>query len=549
MANGNITEHTATAGVTTPVPDATAAPVDAGTKEHSEATGPNPTKRQAKTRTTKAQRARHPLFVLIACLCYLSMALSFVHNGLHGVRAILQPRLRDANFLARAYTTKHRWELSLNMHLETLVSTPLEKHSFEDHDECLARGITLADAHFGDFPYDIYPDILNATMEWVEDNCAKLIFTPQVHPEPGSYTLLRASWATITEKSQTVIHVLKNYGSRIKNWLETNWLGKEPHAHHEVQVQHSAGHEQESFKRPLLMPHRFKLVCGDSPVCHLEYNPPAEHAALLKKATEDVVKDAQRKAVALSTYTAATDNVLYWNKAAQWISIPLEIVAILTLTAALWYGDSPDRSTAVSVKGVGLVMRKLIAEIYYKDMQVLLFLIVQIICIPPMCGERTFPPGRTSENVVVLSIMSGVGLIIPFFFPFPSLFPSKDRVENIVCFVGAVVELYNVLRESEDGVSNAKDEKITEDDSPADGGRRHTPSSDSKLPRRQISPETSLQQDIEEERQAMREELAERNEEGGWQEARGERPMKEMELGSDTSSEWSVVEQWQIPSA
>ncbi|KAF1962170.1 hypothetical protein CC80DRAFT_569875 [Byssothecium circinans] len=496
----------------------------------------------------KASRTRRPLFVILACLTWLLIGLINLQLGLHGVIGIFEADLDAA--AARYYALKdsHMQDQFVHGRLRSLLSQSLHRRSFETHKECLARAITLADAHYLDVvPYQEYPDVLNSTIDWAEDNCGKIMFSPLVH-SPHLKILLRL---TVT-KMGDVARWVKDAGVNIVSWFADVVIRKD-----DVKTLGPAEDvlasqkEAQGIAHELLhMPPSFSLDCS-GPVCRLSYNAPSSSSAD-RTTSKQKVEAAWKRVLRIETFLFGTCKSLCMvTKVFTRLLIAQAVVSIFVIVEDF---SNPPCSSEHPLMDLLYQCANQVATVHCsrcipRVRNVRLLVVQTILCVVRLGGffATSLPDGNGIMRWLTLwyidtFIIVGIGMVLFFLTPMPE--------ENIGNVVDAIKELYSILRstgdhpasrDSSSAVPLPSSDKSDQLCSPA----KVSPTSSSNKPKPsplKLSLTTTLQEDIEQVLVAM-------NVDSGSDIDPGSEAGSDCSLDSDTDlnseprSDWSVVEE------
>jgi hypothetical protein len=302
----------------------------------------------AKGNKMNTRRSYTPLLLSIASLCWLSLGLLGVEVGLRGVRDIVILRMQDATDVYNATRNEYTAKVMIEHRLEALQSYSLEPSFLETHTQCLARAITFADKAYSALPYGRYPAIVNATTEWAEDTCGKLVFTPQI----AQPSVLWKSVRTVRETTMHAYQWAKKASIDSVSWV-TKWILSrlsrqdliEQFEHRQMQEEFERTLQEWSTLNDVLsqkalerridlakealsvqLPPHYALNCSGSLVCRLSYKANSSLGSALTHSDIQKANEAAETAIRLSVY----DQCLI--KASSWV---LHILLLVLLVQAV----------------------------------------------------------------------------------------------------------------------------------------------------------------------------------------------------------------------
>jgi hypothetical protein len=136
--------------------------------------------------------------------------------GLLCISALTGVRLERAQLELQVQTNVMRQETLLYSQLDFILESRMDWVPRESHEECLNRGLEIANYHLLDRGFD-YEDIRRQTMDWVEDNCGRLMYTPQIFTpfqtspvmnyagiRSRSYLLIEKAYSLLKERASSI---------------------------------------------------------------------------------------------------------------------------------------------------------------------------------------------------------------------------------------------------------------------------------------------------------------------------------------------------------
>ncbi|KAJ4370235.1 alpha,alpha-trehalase nth1 [Didymella sp. IMI 355093] len=244
----------------------------------------------------KAQYSRPRFLTLIACVSYLLFHLMGIHIGLRSIQGYTEPRLQYAKVQLDATYQALVDDVLLDVRFNNLYETALHRRNKEtNYEDCLARGLHEASHVFGSLDFTSNPQIRNQTADWVQSNCDRLFYTPQVHSLKSSK--LRVQTEMIR---QAIEELLRRVRCRLAI-LQYKLQGGNPRLAAKpflVRIPIKANNRPHVLPD---MPYGFSLERQDQTRCRLVYSGPTTPDKT-SKTLKDAVSDA-RKEVDKWSYT------------------------------------------------------------------------------------------------------------------------------------------------------------------------------------------------------------------------------------------------------
>jgi hypothetical protein len=278
----------------------------------------------------KAQYSRPRFLTLIACVSYLLFHLMGVHIGLRTIQGYTEPRLQHAKVQLDATYRALVDDVLLDVRFNNLYETALQRRNKEtNYEDCLARGLHEANHVFGRLDFTSNPNIRNQTADWVQSNCDRLFYTPQVHSLKTSRLRVQTE-----EIRQAIEQLLRRVRYRLAI-LGYKLQGDNPRLAAKPFLVRTP---IKANNRPRVlpdMPYGFSLECQDQTRCRLVYSGPTAPDKTFRT-PKDAVSDA-RKEVEKWSYTHKFERmyrVLNFMRRPLAVLQPLLIMCYLLATMA-----------------------------------------------------------------------------------------------------------------------------------------------------------------------------------------------------------------------
>jgi len=155
----------------------------------------------------KARGAHHPLLVIFVLFTIATTGLVSINLGLWITVQALTTYLHSVEGHYASATASSNVCYLMESRRDKLLSSSLSIRIFETHPECLVRAINTAHNNYYLLPYEDNQEILNDTITWAEEQCAKRAFALQILPHSRDF--LSRAWGTVTETTGTAFKSMK----------------------------------------------------------------------------------------------------------------------------------------------------------------------------------------------------------------------------------------------------------------------------------------------------------------------------------------------------
>ena len=443
----------------------------------------------------KTKRSQSRILALLACVSYLLFHFLGVDLGVRLVMGYAEPRLHQAEVQRQAATSGLTRERLLHLKLDSLMDTTMDQCHMESYENCLVRGLYKADAVFLGLDFTQYPDVRNQTVEWITNNCGRIMHTPQLFTPKASKVwaqrVSRLRW--LAEKA----FELFRYKTALLwcGWTKANpRLTTKPRLAENPVVTKATCKIARSSKILTEMPFGFTLDCGGF-LCRLVYAGPSNSTfdgqtfeQSLVKAHKDIKK-----------WTWPFERVLYISS--YMIALLSLLQSLLGIVFLLMFTHSQPQSRSKlplskRITGIWLPICNSMAHLQGNE-QLIIALIINTALYALLRWELVY---MASEFAIPL-LPVGTGLCAFHALEVLAFFdPVSTREESIRNFWRSIKEMYlitqghNVPRKTlqKRPYSDHKSTRVPADSKPA-----------SMVALRFISPLTSFSEDIQQERRAM----------------------------------------------
>jgi len=240
---------------------------------------------------SKVKRSRPHIINILLCFIFASTSLLAITTSLVGSLHILEDRMLHLQADVESAKGRNVVERIVQKKADALTRIHLPLRMFENHTECLARGINVAYARF--IPYDFaeYSDVREQTITWIEDSCAK-VFSPQPR-RPQKQELLATAWQLCTQEVGDLVQFMKHRLGRARHWILGKWIRENtsPHSQTHILNDHNEKpvHGARQFHLPYShigmmkstasLPPSIRLASCETSRCHLTYVPQLKHSS------------------------------------------------------------------------------------------------------------------------------------------------------------------------------------------------------------------------------------------------------------------------------
>ncbi|KAF2643744.1 hypothetical protein P280DRAFT_546648 [Massarina eburnea CBS 473.64] len=447
------------------------------------------------TYKSKTSQARKPILVIIACITFLLIGLPIMQLGLYGVHGAFTTRYEAETARYQALKDDHIKDQFVHGRLRSLLSMSLDRRYFETHEECLSRAINFADAHYQDVvPYQGYANILNSTVDWAEDNCGKLMFSPQIYRSRSELL-----FHNVVTRFEDAYRWVKDTGNNAFAWVVKlvvpkgdggeKTIASAEHAHAPANNVRINGIDIASLR----LPPDFEFDCS-GPVTRLRYNAPTDSST--DRATKEKVEAARESVSCIRSFdrvlTESVDRIMYLQLAL----VTIQALFIIFAMPELFDRECP--AATHTVKGVFVRTSQYAAvhsplctyqrrSIRLFGLQFLLVVSTMVPCILGHCGDF-------ADWLNVPMVIIGFGMLVTFF-----IRHGDNSQENVGSFLGAFKDLYIIVR-------SKQPRKVPGCGSSLPFPKRRASTASSMSSRRPITPKTTLQEDIAQALQDLRRE-------------------------------------------
>jgi len=296
----------------------------------------------------KLSRAFPRLLLFITCLTFIVTALSGINLGLLMGSKYIELKYKTAADKTNAHNTTLGAKTMLYSELDALVSHPLPRVFLESYEECLVRGLHVANYDLSGRCFE-YEDMREKVVEWTTEACHRQKFTPQVIIKaPTPKQRLEQHWADFQYRSihtvETVVGCFKHFKQKmhrfyislnIANVLEKGLGGSkkddEPSAFQEDTVDIITNGA--AFPAALF---GFQLDCEPSQPCRLTYTPSSNSSTTHAEDTiisPTHLEHLHRQMDTLSSIRANVEKVTYVTIPLFAIFFGLQLILIAWTTA------------------------------------------------------------------------------------------------------------------------------------------------------------------------------------------------------------------------
>lgn len=292
-----------------------------------------------------AKLARPHVLTLLYGLVFLSTMFMGLSSAYKESSKHIESHLeiaRDESFgLFLAYSA----DLDLDDRLDKVLNTQLSNNSPESYEDCLVRGLQVADQQLLGRAYHGW-DTVHKTFDWALVNCGRLHHVPQLsqptvhHASPKRWAQTTYRARRITEKTRTLItHQITSFQT---------WLSKHTGAR-SLKTPEPARTETPRYPRPGSTEHTtrflslgFVLKCDKLSSCHLMYTPSVHEPSHKARISSDCIQVAESLAE-VTSLRKAYDLRRFKQHLMAWIATSLFGLGLVTsysyLIFVIWTCD------------------------------------------------------------------------------------------------------------------------------------------------------------------------------------------------------------------
>lgn len=394
---------------------------------------------------TKAERARTPLLVLIASLAYICTMFTTMSIGLQEISGNLKPKLADAKLALRAESSLLYRETFLQTRLDKLLDSRMSRSFMESLDDCLTRGLQEANVELIGLGFQ-YPHIRNATINWVEDNCHRLHFTPQVS-NPTTHQAVMTQWARTTYRTRNIVEgtlsIIKQRALVAKQRADLIWnrfFGKTI-TESVVPEQQTANSVKQHITQPPLakMPFGFGVVCGETGlICRITY--PRTAGQPPDKATISHESIARKKHTVKEVSNYLVKSAVF-RQLMHALALYSVLPEVLLIAAYLFAGICAEERTSTHIRDRKASEPRFTKEEVYAGGSVALQLVTMLAHIVTENLSGQGDASKCFTGIIMLLLSSSMFIAV--------LYPNA-QVENVVNIHKSIKALYTILQDRDD---------------------------------------------------------------------------------------------------
>ncbi|KAF1849380.1 uncharacterized protein K460DRAFT_415758 [Cucurbitaria berberidis CBS 394.84] len=405
----------------------------------------------------KAERARPRIMIIIACLAYLATALLAINIGLLNISNFIEPRLALAESETQAESFGIVRERMRLIRLEKLLAGQLSRMSMESHEECLARGLQAAHKIHDGFQY---ADVRNQTMDWVMENCGRLLYTPQV-ADPSLQQTVLAHLTHTSNRGRQIAEEAVSFVKQKAHWILHRLFSTDLAQDDSARIEYVQAHDQfpKSSNNPLpriQMPFGFDLACEDYSPCRLIYphkstNPYSKPTFTIVKFRASAHKFAELSIVKarLDTLRAAFDMLVFVLVLAYGCLIVIYIRVKAFKPAQIIL---PATSLEEGQSILSIIMLLISREDKYLFGSLALEVVSSLLYCSTLYASRT--GGKLSMIWGLFMSMVGLSMMASFLVP-------SSQLEDIFMISKSAKELWLIMQDREIPGSASKEKKVT----------------------------------------------------------------------------------------
>lgn len=451
--------------------------------------------KMARVSPIKTKHSQPRILALLACISYLLFHFLGLDLGVRLIIGYTEPRLHQAEVQLQAATSGLIRERLLHLELDSLLSTTMDQCHMESYENCLVRGLYEVNTVFLGMDFMQYADIRNTTMEWITNNCGRIMHTPQLFTSGASnrWTQTANMFRWLAEKTLELFRCKTTL-------LWCKWTQATPRLATKTRLVAKPNITKTACKTanltgvPAEMPFGFTLECG-GPLCRLVYSEPSNSTTdgqtfieVIAKAHKDINK-----------WTWPFGRVLWINSyMIALLSFLQSLLGVVFLFVIILSRPQSRSKLSLSemIAGTWPLIYNTIASLQ-EDEQLVIGLIINTTLYALLHWELAYMTSEFDRPLLPV----GIGLcafhvfeVIAFFNPISTRRESMRNLWRSMKEMYLIAKGHNFPRKAprRRSYSSYKDTHASADSKPA-----------SVVALRFISPLTSLFEDIQQERKAM----------------------------------------------
>ncbi|USP78201.1 uncharacterized protein yc1106_05475 [Curvularia clavata] len=471
-------------------------------------------------RETRLERARPHVMLLAASLIYLTTALLAFQISIASVSNLKRTEYERVDDELRAHSSALRKEKIVYSRLDDLLSTRLRRNLMETHEECLVRG--LKEAHYELIGLGFqYPDVREKITEWVTEECGRLQHSPQVVSEkPTPQEAVVTYWTNVSYRARRVAEETLFLIRQKLGWVFNRLVGSSQHEEASLRTDSATTDEVNHTNEPVLparflppVPFGFALQCQSGHSCRLVY--PGDSTIHINQphVSPELLDKLRKRRKQLLTFGCTLD---WFRKAVATVSCVMHYFEILFhFLCILMYGpciaNSMVNKSHSSLTGPKEETIYLVKSLMLEHFSAALL---------SLLGRKPRLFSSMSSAFPFALLFASIGLNMVLKLLTPGL-----QLESVINMYTSIRDLYSIIRDSD----TAEEELTTKASTDGKGkqvppknkfgagtsssGKEKAPSSTDVCPpskphHRLANPETTVEQDIEDARQIMRQACA-----------------------------------------
>ncbi|KAI8943229.1 hypothetical protein NX059_001251 [Plenodomus lindquistii] len=326
----------------------------------------------------------------------------------------------------------------------------------ESYEQCLGRGLLVAERKVFQIGFQ-YPDIREDVMNWTEENCGRLIHSPQVVTS-NKEQLVMKWWAKKAHQSRRILRVVASSITRSTKWICSKSVGRifprvaricqeSPLAEESKDLSNTV---KTQLPRPI-MPFGFDLNCTTSPPCHLTYSRANPVSSDKTAALPEMLTSLNHIAVKLRKMqngllsTSITSYHVAWILAKVLLMTGLMSLVSLLLVPQLQSVIGLDQKAILSWRNLQYKMISLILGSFFMGLLTALTL--------PRCEVPHNGYGTLYQGLPLCGI--GLAMLIAFFWP-PHQQSYQLRFTSLYEEVRHIMQIYKFARSNINNKSHPK---------------------------------------------------------------------------------------------
>ncbi|KAF2710028.1 hypothetical protein K504DRAFT_533036 [Pleomassaria siparia CBS 279.74] len=243
------------------------------------------------TNMSKTKSSRKRLIGLQICLLLASTSFLTLLPGFAGVLSVVDSKLHHVQTNTTQAESRNIAQNRVKMTIDRLTEKPLPLRIYEDHTQCLVRGVNAAYSVTDPYDFTEYGEMCKQAISWAEESCEK-IFHPDVLQSQQKLRLV-AAFELWSQKVEDLTLKMRQRLGNTRGWILAKWAGKPfvPHQPRRLGANPPPRPTSRQMASPktdlVLIPSRIALTGCETSRCRLIYVPGSGRLARISETCKD----------------------------------------------------------------------------------------------------------------------------------------------------------------------------------------------------------------------------------------------------------------------